>query len=323
MALQIIDPGFLTLTQDLGRFGQHHLGLTTGGPMDPFAFRFANRLVDNQANSVALEITMGGFKAVATQDMCVAVTGAKVDVSVDGKRQPQWRTLYIKNGQKIELAYAVKGCRIYLSVAGGFDIKKQFDSASAVVREGIGGINGGKLESGAELKLKKRNSLNQAWYLPESYIPNYGNHAVLRVIPGYQEKHFSRHQQRRFFYHDFRISDLADRMGYRLQGPKIECDINGILSEGICLGAIQIPADGQPIVLMNDRQTIGGYPKIGSVLSLDLAKLSQLTPGATVNFEPISIDHAHNLLHLADHKFKQIELKPCLLEANHERGFDV
>lgn len=318
MALQIINPGFLTLLQDAGRFGQHHLGLTTGGPMDPFAFRMANRLVDNDANAVALEITMGGFKASATEDMCIALTGAKVDVSIDGTKQPQWQMLNLKKGQKLELAYVTQGCRIYLSVAGGFDVAKQFGSASTVVREDIGGIDGAKLNAGTELKLAVKNLPSQAWFLPESHVPEYKSHAVLRVIPGYQEKHFSRHQQRRFFYHEFKISDLADRMGYRLQGPKIECEISGLLSEGICLGAIQIPADGQPIVLMNDRQTIGGYPKIGSVLSLDLANLAQLTPGAMVSFEPISIDHAHNLLHLAEHKFKQIELKPAALETQYE-----
>ena len=118
-------------------------------------------------------------------------------------------------------------------------------------------------------------------------------------MPGYQEQHFSRLQQRRFFSHTYTVSDRCDRMGYRLEGAAIDCDIEGILSEGICYGAIQVPADGQPIVLLNDRQTIGGYPKIGSALSLDAARLAQLTPGATVDFAPISVYAAHNALRLA------------------------
>jgi len=119
------------------------------------------------------------------------------------------------------------------------------------------------------------------------------------VIPGYQQAHFSRLQQRRFFSHAFTVSERCDRMGYRLEGPAITCDIDGILSEGICFGAVQIPADGQPIVLLNDRQTIGGYPKIGAVLSLDAARLAQLRPGDTVHFAPINQHAAHNALHLA------------------------
>ena len=129
--------------------------------------------------------------------------------------------------------------------------------------------------------------------------PHYPDSATVRVIPGYQQAHFSRLQQRRFFSHGYTVSDRCDRMGYRLEGPAIDCDIDGILSEGVCQGAIQIPADGQPIVLLNDRQTIGGYPKIGSALSLDTAALSQLTPGGTVYFTPISPHAAHNALHLA------------------------
>lgn len=318
MALQITQPGFLTLLQDLGRFGQHHLGLTTGGPMDPWAFRMANRLLENHDNAVAMEITMGGLKAKATQDFCLAVTGAKVDVAIDGKSQPQWQTLFIKKNQTLELGYATQGCRIYIAVAGGLDVGTQFGSASTVVREHIGGLNGAKLEAGTTLNIVDNRFAKPGWRLAEQDIPQYASDVVLRVIPGYQQHYFPRQQQRRFFYHEFEISDLADRMGYRLKGPKIECEISGLLSEGICLGAIQIPADGQPIILMNDRQTIGGYPKIGSVLSLDLAKLAQLTPGAKVSFEPISMDHAHNLLHLASHKFNQIELMPCAMETNHE-----
>jgi allophanate hydrolase subunit 2 len=121
----------------------------------------------------------------------------------------------------------------------------------------------------------------------------------VRVIPGYQQAHFPRYEQRRFFSHAYTVSDRSDRMGYRMEGPAIACDIEGILSEGICLGAIQIPADGQPIVLLNDRQTIGGYPKIGSALSLDLAQMAQLQPGGTVYFTPITPHAAHNALHLA------------------------
>jgi len=303
MSLHIVNPGILSLLQDAGRFGQHGLGLTTGGPMDPLAFKWANRLVQNPSNSTVIEVTVGGVKAQAKRDLAVAVTGAKTKVTINGIEKNQWQTLLLKQGETIELGYATEGCRIYLAVAGGFDIEEQFCSTSTVLREGIGGVDGKGLTANEVLPVGERD-VSEVDFQRVVDVPEYESIVTLRVIPGYQEHAFSRHQQRMFFYHEYEVSDLADRMGYRLKGPAVECELNGILSEGICLGAIQVPADGQPIILMNDRQTIGGYPKLGSVLSLDLAKLAQLTSGGRVRFEPITIDHAHNLLHLAQHKFE-------------------
>ena len=141
--------------------------------------------------------------------------------------------------------------------------------------------------------------------LPEEQRPNYSDEVVLRVVLGYQKDAFSPLEQQRFFNSEFKISDRCDRMGFRLTGPKINSSIDGILSEGICYGAIQVPSDGQPIVLLNDRQTIGGYPKIGSVFSLDIPKLTQRTPDTPVRFEALSIDDAQCLLHLANYRFQQ------------------
>lgn len=303
--IEIIQPGVLSLIQDAGRFGQHHLGLTTGGPMDPQAFKWANRLVGNDESATAIEVTVGGTKFKSHCDTQLAVTGAKVDVKVNGQLQPQWQTLNLKTQDVVELGYATQGCRIYLAFSSGFNIEPQFTSTSTVVREGIGGLRGQALKQGDELVLYQSVSNAMRYQLPVDAQHVYENAITLRLIPGYQEHQFSRHQQRMFFYHEYTVSDLCDRMGYRLTGPKVHCEIDGILSEGICLGAVQVPKDGQPIVLMNDRQTIGGYPKIGSVFSLDLAKLAQLTSGGKVKFEPITIDHAHNLLALAQYKYNQ------------------
>ena len=132
---------------------------------------------------------------------------------------------------------------------------------------------------------------------------------TLRVVLGYQQDSFSDLQKARFFNNEFTISDKCDRMGFRLTGPEIKSDISGMLSEGICYGAIQVPADGQPIILLNDRQTIGGYPKIGSVFSLDIPKLTQRLPGASVYFKPITMDDAQCELHLANYRYQNSELK--------------
>ena len=309
-----------TLLQDYGRYGYHHLGMTTGGPADPFAFKWANRLCKNELNTTALEISVGGLILESSVVAKIAICGANTPLTINGNTCSLWRSHQVKPGDIIELGFATEGVIAYLAVAGGFQVAESFGSTATVVREGIGGLNGGKLEpkdflacggDGATTITSDGNgsqsSNNQCLKLPKGYRPVYGHHAMLRVIPGYQQHEFSRYQQRRFFGNEYTISAQSDRMGYRLEGPAIQADIDGILSEGICLGAIQVPPDGQPIILMNDRQTIGGYPKIGSVLSLDLGQLAQLKPGDDVYFEPITVDDAHNILHLADSYFNKIE----------------
>jgi len=308
---QIQSPGILSLLQDAGRYGQHTIGLTNGGPMDPMAYKWANRLLGNSDNATVIETTVGGLSLISHVNTQVAVTGAIVSVKINGAPQPQWQTLVIAKNDVLELGFATQGCRIYLAVKDGFQVDTQFSSTSTVMREGVGGLTGKALTKGDVIPVLDRDASERISLLklPENQQPEYLNAVTLRVIPGYQEHAFSRHDQRMFFYHEYTVSDLCDRMGYRLSGEKVNCNVQGILSEGIALGAIQIPKDGQPIILMNDRQTIGGYPKIGSVLSLDLAKVAQLTQGGKVRFEPITIDHAHNLLLLAQHKFENAVLE--------------
>jgi biotin-dependent carboxylase-like uncharacterized protein len=293
----VTQPGILSLIQDAGRFGQHNIGLTTGGPLDPEAFNWCNRLLQNKPNSSTLEVSFGGLHLQANIDTFICVTGADMPLRINHREQPLWTVLRVHSGDRIELAFAQSGCRSYLGVADGFDIAPSFGSSATVMREKLGGLRGDKIQSGDSLPCT--NIVNRsALYLPKTLQPKYHNGITVRVMPGYQDHHFNRLQQRRFFSSQYTVSDRCDRMGYRLEGPVIACEIEGILSEGICHGAIQIPADGQPIVLLNDRQTIGGYPKIGSALSLDAASLAQLAPGGTVNFAAISVHAAHNALHL-------------------------
>ncbi|MGB1198407.1 MAG: biotin-dependent carboxyltransferase family protein [Thalassotalea sp.] len=306
-------PGMLTLLQDSGRNGYYHLGLTNGGALDNTAFKWANRLCGNSLNACALEVSMGGLELTAQIDTVIAVTGANMVLTINGKEQETWRTHRIIEGDTIALAYATYGIRCYFAVAGGFSITPQFGSCSTVCREHVGGLNGNKLEAGDVLPCARVHHENAQFdlMLPEKHRPIYQGHVTLRTIPSYQQQHFSAVQQRLFYSSEYRVSELNDRMGYRLSGQKIKSDIQGILSEGICSGAIQIPADGQPIVLLNDRQTIGGYPKIGAVISSDTAKLAQLSAGQRVNFEAISMEYAHNLYHLNSHLFEQTQLVRC------------
>jgi biotin-dependent carboxylase-like uncharacterized protein len=298
MGLKVIQPGLLSLLQDGGRYGKHRIGLTNGGPLDTAAFQMCNRLLANEPNGTVIEASFGGLQLEALNDTYICVTGAATPLKINGKDTSRYQVLPVQAGDTINLDYSTNGCRAYLGVAGGFQIAKSFGSTATVVREDLGGLNGGKLQTGDELPcatVKQRKLL----FIPPEMQPHYHNSITVRVIPGYQQSRFNRLQQRRFFSSTYTVSDRCDRMGYRLEGPTIKCEIEGILSEGICQGAIQIPADGQPIVLLNDRQTIGGYPKIGSALSLDTALLAQLTPGATVHFAAITSHAAHNALHLA------------------------
>ena len=307
MAIEISEAGFLSLLQDRGRFGHHRIGLTTGGPMDLNAYRICNKLLGNPEDAVVVEVTLGGLVVAATADHLICVTGAPVELKINDEILPLWSCHQFKSGDTLSLKASDLGLRSYLGVANGFDIESKFDSVSTVVREKVGGLNGEKLAAGDILNCGDTESTLKMKLLSEQH-PIYNSHASLRVIPGYQYDYFSRIDVKRFFSNRYKVSDRSDRMGYRLLGPSIHSKNKQLLSEGISLGAIQIPADGQPIVLLNDRQTIGGYPKLGSVLSLDVSLLAQLRPGNTVEFKPISIETAHNLLHLNEHFINELKM---------------
>jgi biotin-dependent carboxylase-like uncharacterized protein len=303
-------PGLLTLIQDRGRFGAHNLGLTNGGPLDSLAFDWANRLLGNDANASCLEISFGGLSLEIGVDTSIVITGACMPCKINGESINQWQTRTVHEGDLLELGYASEGTRAYLSVAGGFDIPASFGSSATVVREKIGGLNGDKLLIDDHLPCSP-SPLSQHYCLDLRQQPKYGDSAILRVVLGYQQEAFDTTQKWRFFNSDYLVSDRCDRMGFRLEGEAIHSGMVGMLSEGICHGAIQIPADGQPIVLMNDRQTIGGYPKIGSVISQDTAKLAQLNPGSTIRFESISAEFAHNLYWLEKSQFERLQPTKC------------
>ena len=303
----VLQPGILSLLQDAGRFGQHSIGLTNGGPLDRHSFNWANRLCGNDQNACVIEASIGGLVLQIDIDTQIAVTGGDAALTINDKPAASWQTHSLKPGDKIALGFSQTASRHYIAVKGGFKIEPMFGSCATVAREKLGGLKGAALQAGDSLPCiaTKDSSLLK---LSEEHRPNYSGDIVLRVILGYQQAAFSHVQKARFFNHEFELSDKCDRMGFRLTGPEIQSGISGMLSEGICFGAIQIPADGQPIVLLNDRQTIGGYPKIGAVFSLDIPQLTQRMPGTKVRFEAITIDEAQRLLHLAHYRYQNTEL---------------
>ncbi len=298
MSMLVEQSGILSLLQDSGRRGYHRLGLSNGGPLDTEAFHYCNRLLQNPVGSTAIEVSVGGLQLQAQADTYLCLTGAPMPLSINGEEKGLWEVHRVLATDTVRVGFAKTGCRSYLGVADGFAIAPSFGSTATVVREHIGGLRGERLLAGDELPCATVTA-RKHFYLAEGDRPRYQNTLTVRVVPGYQQRHFSRAAQRRFFGSTYRVTERCDRMGYRLEGPVIACAIEGILSEGICFGAIQIPPDGQPIVLLNDRQTIGGYPKIGAALSLDAARMSQLRPGNTVHFAPITPHTAHKALRLA------------------------
>ncbi|WP_214000542.1 biotin-dependent carboxyltransferase family protein [Arsukibacterium sp.] len=305
---EVINPGVLSLIQDAGRFGQSPLGLTNGGPLDAGSANWANALVGNSANASLLECSIGGLQLQAHCTATFAVTGASVTVTVNGQPKALWQSHHVHSGDIIELGMASLGLRAYLAVAGGFNITPQFGSSATVMREGIGGLhqNGAKLQAGDKLPLTSGTTL-PARQLPVAIQPNFdfSKGLSLRLIEGYQHQMFSAVQRQRFYLNSYTITPKADRMGVKLSGPAISCSSQSLLSEGISYGAVQIPPDGQPIVLLNDRQTLGGYPKIGSVLSLDCWQLAQAPAGTVLQFVKTDPQQAHNALLLAQARFQR------------------
>ncbi|MGI5308071.1 biotin-dependent carboxyltransferase family protein [Rheinheimera sp. WS51] len=297
--------GILSLLQDRGRFGQSDLGLTTGGPADPYSAAMANALLNNNSNATLIECSIGGLQLEAHCASFIAVTGAELSLTINGQAAAMWTSLAVSAGDIIELGMASAGLRAYVAVAQGFKVKPQFSSTATVLREKIGGLNGDKLQVGDTLAITSV-SRATSHSLAKQHWRQFNNSLTLRLVEGYQAEQFSTSERQRFYLQPYTVTPQSDRMGYKLTGAAIHCQQQSLLSEGISYGAVQIPPDGQPIVLLNDRQTLGGYPKIGSVLSLDCALLAQASPGTKVYFTPISIEQAHNALCLADAHFKRL-----------------
>ncbi|WP_448565438.1 5-oxoprolinase subunit C family protein [Thalassotalea ganghwensis] len=298
--------GISSILVDKGRFGYGAMGLAQGGPADENAFYWLNRLLDNDNNAVAIECTLGGIELKCTSEQVIAVTGANAPLFIDGIRKANWCSHNVKAGAKIKLGYAKQGTRVYLGVQQGFTVSKQFGSATTVVKDSVGGLNGDALSKGDSLPCQviKHQTLKA---LSQEIIPRYHQQLQLGIVVGYQAKVFCAKALKQFFNQAYRVTEASNRMGYRLSGKPIEVPKAELTSEGICYGAVQVPQDGQPIVLLNDRQTIGGYHKLGSILSLDGSKLSQCQPGAQVSFYPLSAEQAIAAVN-KDHQWREKQL---------------
>ncbi|WLG86226.1 biotin-dependent carboxyltransferase family protein [Pseudomonas cucumis] len=284
----------LCLLQDAGRFGVRHLGVTQGGGLDWRSMSWANWLLGNGLDAPVIEITLGGFSVVAEDDCLLALAGADLGAQIDGQALAPWRSFKLGKGQRLQFRQPLLGARAYLAAPGGFDAPKVLGSTATVVREELGGLDGmGRaLAKGASLKYSTEAPL-LVRELPREHVPDFKLDAPLDLVLGAQIGEFSGQSLYDVFNSVWTLDSRADRMGIRLLGTALQYQGKPMISEGIPLGAVQVPPDGQPIVLLNDRQTIGGYPRLGALTPLALARLAQCLPGAKVRLKPVVQDVAH------------------------------
>ena len=311
-SIEVVRPGMFTTVQDLGRRGYQMQGVPVAGAMDGPALRLGNILVGNDENAAGLEITMiGPSLKILSGEACFAVTGAEVGIQKNGAPLPCWKTHRLVAGDALSFTPPVSGgSRAYLCVSGGFDVPLSMGSRSTYTRGKFGGYEGRALKAGDLLHSGAPGILwtdCEGLECPVSLRPSRDPDAPLRVIPGPQDDAFTEEGVRTFYASEYVISNSADRMGYRMEGPVIaHNEAADIISDAICMGSVQVPGHGQPIVMLADRQTTGGYTKIAVVCSVDIGNLAQRLPGQKVRFEKITVKEAVSLLKREDSLFEEM-----------------
>lgn len=300
--IEVRSPGLLTTVQDLGREGFGIMGVSASGAADPVALRIGNRLVGNPEGAAALEMTLLGGTFQFGEPAVIALAGADFGACLDDNPIQSWLSTHISAGQTLRLGSTRGGARCYLCVHGGIDVKTFLGSASTHLLSGLGGFEGRALRKGDLLRIgraggpfrtfRKRSASKRAL---EKLAPR----KIIRVVDGPQADWFSYAARTAFLQGTYRLTEESNRMGLRMDGPPIpkKQKLDGhMLSEGVSLGAIQIPASGLPIILFVEQQTTGGYPKIANVISADLPCLGQLRPRDEIRFERVDMDTARKLL---------------------------
>lgn len=291
-------PGFFTTVQDMGRHGFLKYGVPISGAMDDFSLRLANMLVGNNLGDACLEITMLGPELEALHDTQIAVAGGDISVQINEQDAQMWQTLRVETGDVVSLGKIQAGCRSYLSVRGGVNVPMVLGSRSTYVRCEIGGIQGRQLKAGDDIEgFDALQPLGFPLSMLRDFIPDFGAEVNVRVVLGPQLESFTEKGIETFLSHPYMVTTEADRMGYRLEGPAIEREeLVDTISDAILPGAIQIPANGKPIITMQDAQTTGGYPKIAAAISSDMHILGQAKPNNWVRFQRTTLSDAHRAL---------------------------
>lgn len=294
--MEILSPGALSTIQDGGRFGYQGSGFPVSGCMDLRAYHDANLLLDNPMDAAVVEMQLMGINARFTVPTCIALTGADQKAKINGIEIPRYKAISVKAGDELNMGLTSNGRFACLAVAGGFSVPKVMGSYSTNLKCGIGGFEGRALRGGDRIEIESCERPESAMARKEMEPVNYESEITLHIIAGPQDDRFSDKGKQTFSTEVYTVSNASDRMGYRLEGPEIEFSGSAdILSDGIVFGSIQVPASGKPIILMADRQTTGGYAKIGTVIQTDMPKLAQCMPGSKIRFEFVNLKEAEKI----------------------------
>jgi antagonist of KipI len=313
MTMQVLKGGMLTTLQDSGRHGFQHMGVPVCGAMDLFAHRVANLLTGNATDEATLEITLQGPRLQFDSDALIAICGADLSPSVNGIAVPEGRPVRLRARAVLEFGACLSGCRAYLAVQGGFAVPPVMGSRSTYETARIGGLEGRTLRSGdvlpigrashsmypgltVELARSTREFVAPKWSVNQHNETIGRSPQIIRILSGRHWDDFPAQSRKILTDSEFRVGADSNRMGYRLTGPSVGIEsLRAMVSEAVTFGSIQIPHGGQPIILMADRQTIGGYPKVAEVAGVDLHLAAQLKPGDRLRFELISLALAQAL----------------------------
>lgn len=324
MSITVIKPGLLSSFHDMGRFGYQHLGVSAGGAMDSRAHRLANLLVGNPKSEATLEVTLAGPTLRFDAAACIAISGANLSPTLNNEPVPNNRPLIIRPNDILAFGARVSGTRAYIAWNGGIDLPIVLGSRSTYLRGGFGGFHGRALRkddvfalrAGLDTTRHNLERLEEDLWRIKVYLPailGQMPRSAIRVMRSAHTNWFTDESVQEFFSSEYRVSAASDRMGYRLEGKTLEMKSAAqMLSEATCFGSIQVPPDGKPIVLMADRQTTGGYPKIAHVATVDLSTLAQYMPGEALRFVEIGLPQAQQLDSQREEAFGRLEqtLKP-------------
>lgn len=310
-SLEVLRSGPLSTVQDLGRPGYSRYGVPPAGVMDPFALEIGNILVGNSRATAGLEMTLVGIKARFLLRTIIVITGGAGNFTLNGQTISCWRCLLVEPGDVLDIGSITEGCRTYLTIAGGITVPDVLGSKSTYLPAHFGGWQGRPLKRGdflPGLPVLAGQTI-QARNLAYDSIPNYSKPCTVRVIPGPNQELFPEEMLETFYANSYQVTPQSNRMGYRLQGPSLQSKpLGSLLSAAVVTGAIQVPPDGQPIILAADHQTTGGYPILGVIASVDFPKVAQLGVGRKLSFQAISLEDAQSLLREQERFLHTLEL---------------
>lgn len=322
MAIRIKHPGMQATIQDIGRIGAQQYGIVVSGAMDALSLQIGNALVNNEDGEAGIEVMFYGTTLECTEDHLISITGGDLHPMINGEEAPMWRPIVMKKGSVLTFKGPRRGLLAYISVAGGLDLPTEIGSKSTFSRAGIGGYKGRALHKGDVIEvaaLSKRNKdilhafqhacKSPTWYANHTRMIPRKETTTIRVLPGSEFDSFSEDSKEAFASETYTLTTAADRMGFTFDGKTLHQSTPAeLLSEGVTYGTIQVPVSGKPIVLMAERQTTGGYPKIAQVITADLPKLAQLQPARTVRFAFVSMAEAEKELFAQNKRLKELKL---------------